>query len=374
MKTKICEILQIDLPIFAFSHCRDVVAEVTRAGGMGVLGISGYSPAQLEQELHWIDEHTDGKPYGVDILIPNKYEESARHSNGRPALPDENQCFLKKLCDDAGIPPLPAGEADRMFDEFLERLHMTPEAAEELFEVVLRHPNVQLLVNALGAPPRHKVDELHAKGIKVGSLVGRLDHVAAQIEAGVDVLVAQGSEAGGHTGTITSMILWPQVVDAAGDIPVLAAGGIGRGRQMAAALALGAEGIWCGSIWLGTDKSDLTPEMKQRLFHAKSEEAIQSRMLSGKPCRMLRSKLSDAFEQPGAPKPLQMPLQTISTFEARTRIERARASDYMSYPVGQIVGDMNGETTVKEIVYGLLNEFLDATERLHRLVHAEDEA
>lgn len=374
MKTKVCEMLQIELPIFAFSHCRDVVAEVTRAGGMGVLGISGYSPAQLEQELRWIDEHTDGKPYGVDILIPNKYEASAKRSNERPTLPEENQRFLKKLCDNAGIPPLPTSEGDRMFDEFLERLHMTPEAAEELFEVVLRHPNVKLLVNALGTPPKHKVDELHTGGIKVGSLVGRLDHVAAQIDAGIDVLIAQGCEAGGHTGTITSMVLWPQVVDAAGDIPVLAAGGVGRGRQMAAALALGADGIWCGSIWLGTDKSDLSPEMKQRIFDAKSEEAVQSRALTGKPCRMLKSKLSEAFEQPGAPKPLQMPLQTISTFEARTRIERARASDYMSYPVGQVVGDMTGETTVKEIVYGLLNEFLDATERLHRLVHAEDQA
>nr|WP_180203585.1 nitronate monooxygenase [Pseudomonas sp. SbOxS1]NYU03312.1 nitronate monooxygenase [Pseudomonas sp. SbOxS1] len=369
MKTKVCEMLSIDLPIFAFSHCRDVVAEVSRAGGMGVLGVSGFTPEQLEQELTWIDEHIDGKPYAVDILIPNKYAASGNPTEKRrPELPAENQLFLKKLCDDAGIAPLPETEVERMVSEYMDRLHMTPESAEELIEVALRHPLVKLVVNALGTPPKEKVRELQARGVKVGSLVGRLDHAKAQVEAGVDLLVAQGSEAGGHTGTITSMVLWPQVVDAVAPIPVLAAGGIGRGRQMAAALAMGADGIWCGSIWLGTDKSELTPEMKARLFAARSEEAIQSRAMTGKPCRMLRSKFTDAFEQPGAPKPLAMPLQTLSVFEARARIERARASDFLTHPVGQIVGDMHGETTVKEIFYDLLSDFLDSAERLATLV------
>ncbi|WP_160108199.1 nitronate monooxygenase [Pseudomonas izuensis] len=368
MKTKVCEMLGIELPIFAFSHCRDVVAEVSKAGGMGVLGVSGFSPEQLEQELMWIDEHIEGHPYAVDILIPNRYEQSAARLQGLPPLPEANQRFLGKLCDDAGMAPLPAGESQRMVEEYLERLHMTPESAEELIEISLRHPLVKLVVNALGTPPRHKVDELHARGVKVGSLVGRLDHAKAQVEAGVDIIIAQGSEAGGHTGTVSSMVLWPQVVDAVAPIPVLAAGGIGRGRQMAAAMAMGAEGVWCGSIWLGTDKSELAPEMKQRLFDARSEEAIQSRVMTGKPCRMLRSKLTEAFEQPGAPKPLPMPLQTISVYETRTRIERAHAVDYMSHPVGQIVGDMHGETTVKEIFYNMLSEYLDATERLQALV------
>jgi NAD(P)H-dependent flavin oxidoreductase YrpB (nitropropane dioxygenase family) len=368
MKTQVCEMLGIELPIFAFSHCRDVVAEVSKAGGMGVLGVSGFSPEQLERELTWIDEHIDGHAYAVDILIPNRYEQSVARLQGLPALPDVNQQFLARLCDDAGMAPLPADESHAMVLAYLERLHMTPESAEELIEIAIRHPLVKLVVNALGTPPRHKVDELHARGLKVGSLVGRVDHAKAQVAAGVDIIIAQGSEAGGHTGTVSSMVLWPQVVDAVAPIPVLAAGGIGRGRQMAAAMAMGAEGVWCGSIWLGTDKSELEPEMKQRLYAARSEEAIQSRVMTGKPCRMLRSKLTEAFEQPDAPKPLPMPLQTISVFETRTRIERAHAVDYMTHPVGQIVGDMHGETTVKEIFYNMLSEYLDATERLQALI------
>ncbi|MET0380027.1 MAG: nitronate monooxygenase family protein [Spongiibacteraceae bacterium] len=370
MKTKICEMFGIELPLFAFSHCRDVVAEVSRAGGMGVFGISGFTPAQLEVELTWIDNEVGDRPYAVDILIPNTYEKPATNTiDFSKQIPEANQRFLKEMCDKAAIPALPDGDTERLIAEYLKRTHMTPETAEELVEVAVRHPKVKLLVNALGTPPKHKVDALHARGLKVGSLVGRVDHAKAQIEAGVDLLVAQGSEAGGHTGTISSMILWPQVVDAVAPVPVLAAGGIGRGRQMAAALTLGAEGVWCGSIWLGTDKSDLLPEMKQRLYAAKSEDAIQSRCQTGKPCRMLRSKFSDAWEQPGAPKTLPMPLQTLSTREAVARIDRAHAADYMSYPVGQVVGDMNGETTVRQVVYDMLNELVEATERLQTMVN-----
>jgi NAD(P)H-dependent flavin oxidoreductase YrpB (nitropropane dioxygenase family) len=191
---------------------------------------------------------------------------------------------------------------------------------------------------------------------------------ARQMAAGVDLLVAQGSEAGGHTGTISSMVLWPQVVDAAAPLPVLAAGGIGRGRQMAAALALGAEGVWCGSIWLGTTESELTADLRERFYAARSEDAVQSRAITGKPCRTLKSRFTEAYEQPGAPKPLPMPLQSIAITEARLRFERAHAKEWLSYPVGQIVGDMKGDTTVRQVVQEMLAEFADSVERLGTLI------
>src|SRR5690554_695832 len=366
MRTKVCEMLGVELPIFAFSHCRDVVAEVSRAGGFGVLGAIGFTPERLEEELAWIDAHVDGKPYGVDILIPNKYEKTrVGDFDLKKMIPDQNQQFLKRLCEEGKIPELPEGEA--ILAEELARTRMTPEDAEALVDVALRHP-IKMIVNALGTPPKHKVDQLHKHGLLVGSLVGKLDHAKAQVEAGVDILIAQGSEAGGHTGTVSSMVLWPQIVDAVAPVPVLAAGGIGRGRQMAAALALGADGIWCGSVWLGTDKSDLQPELKDRMYHAKSEDAIQSRSLTGKPCRMLRSKFSDAWQQTDAPQPLPMPLQTFSTLETRRRIERAHAADYMSYPVGQIVGDMRHETSIRQVIHEMLEEFIDSFERLNHLL------
>jgi NAD(P)H-dependent flavin oxidoreductase YrpB (nitropropane dioxygenase family) len=247
---------------------------------------------------------------------------------------------------------------------------MTKAESLACLETALKHP-IRLVVNALGTPPREMVDRVHGMGIKVGSLVGKVEHALAQKEAGVDLIVAQGSEAGGHTGTITSMILWPSVVDAVAPIPVLGAGGIGRGRQMAAALALGCEGIWCGSIWLGTKQSDLLPEMKELLYGAKADQAVQSRSRTGKPARMLKSKLTEAWEQQGAPKFAGMPWQTMINTEPRLRIERARNKEFLTCPVGQIVGDMKEENTVKQVIFDILTEFADTSERMMTLVMEE---
>lgn len=372
MRTKVTEMFGIDLPIFAFSHCRDVVAETSRAGGMGVLGIATHTFEHLEEELKWIDAHTDGKPYGVDILMPNQFERVGEQKfDPDHLLPKGHQDFVNDLLAHADIPPLPVADRKELLAERISHINIVPEEGEKLLKLALSHPQVKLAVNALGAPPRHLVEYCHDRGVKVGSLIGKPEHARAQKEAGVDLVVAQGSEAGGHTGKISSMVLWPQVVDAMGDIPVLAAGGIGRGRQVAAALALGCEGVWCGSIWLGTAQSDLLPEMKQRLYEAKSEDAIQTRMWTGKPCRILRSKLTDAFEQQGAPAPLKYPLEVFLLAEARLRINRAKASDFMSNPVGQIVGDIKEESSVRRIVEDMLGEYLDSIERLNLLMEAE---
>jgi NAD(P)H-dependent flavin oxidoreductase YrpB (nitropropane dioxygenase family) len=372
MQTQVCQMFGIDLPIFAFSHCRDVVVEVSRAGGMGVLGITGFTREQLEIELAWIDDHIGGKPYGVDILMPNKYAEVGTMKLDLDLLlPQSHRDFVRKICDDAGIAPLPPAESAQLLDAKLAQIQMTPAESEELVEVAFRHPGIKLMVNALGTPPRHLVERAHSFGIKVGSMVGKVEHVAAQKAAGVDLLIAQGMEAGGHTGSISSMVLWPQVVDAMAPAPVLAAGGIGRGRQMAAALALGASGVWCGSIWLGTTSSDVSPDVKQRLFAAGSEDAVQRRSFSGKSCRILKSKFTEAWEQPGAPVPLPMPLQTILIAESKLRIDRGNAKEYVTYPVGQIVGDMREECTVRQVVYDMLNEFVESAERMGKLVESE---
>jgi NAD(P)H-dependent flavin oxidoreductase YrpB (nitropropane dioxygenase family) len=369
MRTRLTEMFGIETPIFAFSHCRDVVVEVSKAGGLGVLGVGYYTAEQLERELKWIDEHIEGRPYGVDLLMPNNADEAVESRKIQPEdLPQEQVQFLRKLLDDAGIARLPEG--DDLLRREIAQITMTKPESLACLETALTHP-IKLVVNALGTPPKEMVDRVHGMGIKVGSLVGKVEHARAQLEAGVDLLVAQGAEAGGHTGTISSMILWPSVVDAAAPVPVLGAGGIGRGRQMAAALALGCEGIWCGSIWLGTRQSDLLPEMKERLYAAKAEEAVQSRSRTGKPARLLKSKLTEAWEKPGAPKFLPMPYQTMVNTEARLRIERARSREFLTCPVGQIVGDMKEEATVKQVIFDLLNEFADASERFYEIVNAE---
>ncbi|RZL87777.1 MAG: nitronate monooxygenase [Variovorax sp.] len=358
-----CSMFNIEIPVFGFSHCRNVVAEITRAGGLGCLGTAYYTPEELEVELKWIDEQVGDKPYGVNLLLPQKYETVGEALDTARLSPDHVK-WQRELLDAAGIPPLPAGEREELMQAELGRLHMTPEFAGGLLDVALRHPNVKLVVSALGSPPRAILERLHAHGIKVGAMTGKVEHALKHKEAGLDLVIAQGTEAAGHTGVVSSMVLWPEVVDAVAPMPVLAAGGIGRGRQMVAAFALGAQGIWCGSIWHGTRESDLTDEMKQLLFQAKSGDAVQTRSKTGKPGRMLRSKYTEAWLQPDAPKPLPMPWQSVLNVEARLRIDRARALDYMTCPVGQIVGSINQESSVRQVIYDILDEFADTMEGL----------
>lgn len=368
MKTDATRLFDIELPIFAFTHCRDVVVEVSKAGGMGILGIAGFTAEQVEQELRWIDEHIDDKPYGVDLLIPSTYEDVGTEKQDlNRLLPASHRNFVRKLADDAGMPPLP----QQLLAEEAHAINATPQEGQLLLEVALRHP-VKLVVNALGTPQREQVRALQARGIRVASLIGNAAHARAQVDAGVDMIIAQGTEAGGHTGKIASMVLWPQIVDLVHPLPVLAAGGIGRGRQMAAALALGAAGVWCGSIWLGTRESEVLPALKERLFAAQSEDAVQTRSLTGKPCRALKSKYTEAWEHADAPEMLPMPLQMLLWLEPRRRAERGNFKDWMSYPVGQIVGDMHGETSVRQVIREMLEELAEASERLGNLMGTDE--
>ena len=190
-----------------------------------------------------------------------------------------------------------------------------------------------------------------------------------QKKTGVDAIVAQGTEAGGHTGTVASLPLIPQVVDAVSPTPVLAAGGISRGRQIAAAFALGAQGVWTGTIWLGTRESELTPMEKEVLFKAKSEDAVQRKWMTGKTGRMIRSKASEAWEQPGAPRHLKPPLQNILYHGARIRIEKAHRDDLCSFPAGQVVGNMKEETSVRQVMQDLMQEYIDTAERISPLIN-----
>ncbi|MBD25533.1 MAG: monooxygenase [Candidatus Marinimicrobia bacterium] len=370
MHTAATDLLGIDVPIFAFSHCRDVVVEVSKAGGFGCLGAGYYTKDQLKEELTWIDDHIEGKPYGIDVLMPNKHAPLGTVKIDPTSLPREQSDFLKRLLDNAGVPELPKSEYEAMIRKEIEKVNMTRSESESLFDTALEHP-IKMVVNALGVPSKEQVERMQSRDIRVGALVGKPEHAIKQKEAGVDIIIAQGSEAGGHTGTISSMVLWPQIIDAVAPLPVLAAGGIGRGRQMAAAMAMGCAGIWCGSIWLGTKQSDLLPEEKECLFEGRSEDAIQSRSRTGKPARVLRSKLTEAWEQPTAPPFLPMPLQTLVTMEARLRINRGKAKEYMSPPVGQIVSSINDEGSVKQLIFDMLMEFTDCVERLNSSIEAK---
>jgi NAD(P)H-dependent flavin oxidoreductase YrpB (nitropropane dioxygenase family) len=373
MRTSVASRLGCEVPIFAFSHCRDVVVEVTRAGGFGVLGASTFSPDHLEQELRWIDDHVGGKPYGVDIIIPTTYDREAEAAvDPEKLIPAGHRAFMEKMLAAEGVPELPDDERARVHHEIVTgRGAMTPDGARRLLDVTLNHKQVTLVVSALGAPPADVVARLKERGIMIGALCGKAQHALRQKAAGVELIIAQGTEAGGHTGDIATMVLVPQVVEACPDIPVLAAGGISRGSQIAAALALGAEGVWTGTIWLGTRESELTPFEKDAVFAARAEDAVRRKARTGKTVRMIRSKLSEAWEQPGAPPYLPTPLQGILYNEMHARVVRAQRRDLYSFPVGQSVTSVNEETSVREVMLRLQTEYLAATERMMAIAEAE---
>jgi NAD(P)H-dependent flavin oxidoreductase YrpB (nitropropane dioxygenase family) len=371
MKTRLCEELGMEYPIFAFSHCRDVVAAVTNAGGFGVLGALAFTPEQLAIELDWIDAHVGGRPYGVDVVMPASYAGSgdlpANASNAElqaildDYIPESHRRYVEEVLERYGVPPLPAEEGVHRL------LGWTHEGARPLVDIALSHP-IKLLANALGPPPPDVVEMAHNHGVKVAALVGSVSQAESQVRNNVDIIVASGYEAGGHTGEITTMVLTPDVVDAVAPLPVLAAGGIGTGRQIAAALALGAEGVWMGSLWLTTAESDMPPHLIQKLLAAGSRDTARSRALTGKPARQLRTAWTAAWEAPESPGTLPMPLQYMLTAEAQRRIARSDVQELQGIPVGQIVSRMNTVKPVKQVMYELLEGLGEASERLSGLL------
>ena len=371
MRTELCDRLGIEFPIFAFTHCRDVVAAVSQAGGFGVLGAVGFSPEQLEVECRWIDEHVGDKPYGVDLVIPQKYEGMGEidpaklEEHLREMIPLRHREFAAKLLADHGVPELPPENRAR------ELLGWTAATAAPQVEVALKHPKVRLIANALGTPPQEVIDRVHKSGRLVAALCGRVHQAVRHAKSGIDIIIAQGTEGGGHTGEIGSLVLWPQVIEAVAPVPVLAAGGIGSGRQIAAALAMGAQGVWTGSLWLTVEEAEAEPAQLDSYLRATSEDTVRSRSWTGKPCRMLRNEWTEAWEQADSPKPLGMPLQGMVTMDAIARTSRYAASGQAQRvafnPVGQVVGMMKEIRSCREVIYDLVEDYFAATERLSAL-------
>jgi len=378
MNNRICDMLGIEFPLVAFSHCRDVVAAVSRAGGMGVFGGVNCSPKTLEEELSWIDAHVDGKPYGLDIIVPNKVEGKGEQLDPEAVLasiPEDMKRFTNEVMLRHGV------DAGRIADDIeavrREQVAFTDNlrggTAAAILEVAFRHP-IRLIANALGIPPQVMLELGQRHNVPVAALVGTRDHAMSQVAAGVDIIIAVGGEAGGHTGDISTMVLIPDVCNALAqigdDTPVLAAGGIATGAQMAAAMAMGASGVWCGSVWLTTTEAETTPTVKEKMLKATSANTVRSRSRTGKPTRQLQSAWSDAWSSKGAPEPLEMPLQGILTRPAMVRVDKLAegghegAKEIASYFVGQTVGLMNEEKSCRSVVYEFMQDYAEAVERL----------
>ena len=376
MKTDICKKLGIEYPIFAFTHCRDVVVAVSKAGGIGVLGAVGYSPEQLKEELDWIDEHIGEYPYGVDTVIPQKYEGMDEKNpeqlleSLQKMIPDGHRKFVEDLLSANGVPEAPETNGPKG-----GLLGWTEATAEPQIEEALKHKNVKLIANALGTPPADMIKKIQDKGVLIGALCGKIKQAVAHKEAGLDFIIAQGGEGGGHTGEIGSIVLWPQIVDAVDGLPVLAAGGIGNGRQMAAAMSTGVQGVWCGSLWLAVEEAAAQPAEKDSYLNATSEDTIRSKAWTGKPARMLKNKWTEAWENPENPDPLPMPLQGMITFDAMRRTSMYAGSgntqEVSFNAAGQVIGQVKQIESVKDVIFRIINEYLDSVERLNELLPKE---
>ncbi|MGB8650688.1 MAG: nitronate monooxygenase family protein [Mycobacteriales bacterium] len=368
MRTPLSDEFGLDFSLFAFTYQPDVVIEVCKAGGLGVLGAVRFTPQELKEALDHIEAGIGGRPYGVDVVMPAKthavagMEVSEMHDMLEKMIPQEHKDFVERVLDQYGVAKLPEGaETGR------DLLSWNDTEAREQVALALERPDVKLIVNALGAPPADVVEQAHQAGVKVAALIGRKDHALKQIANGVDIIVAQGTEAGGHSGDVATMVLVPEVVDAVGDRPVLAAGGIGSGRQVAAALALGAQGVWTGSMWLNTVECGQSDVMYQKFHEATSSDAVRSRAYTGKPARQLRTAWTEAWDDPANPDPLGMPLQYMLCAEAQDRIRRSGNKDLMGTPIGQLVGSFTEVRTVAEVIRTLREDYDRAVASLPRL-------
>lgn len=371
MRTPLCAELGIEFPIFAFTHCRDVVVAVSKAGGFGVLGAVGFTPEQLEIELNWIDENIGDHPYGVDIVIPNKYEGMDSNMSGdelaemlRTMVPQQHLDFAKKILGDHGVPI--SEETD---ENALQLLGWTEATATPQVEVALQHPKMTLIANALGTPPADMIEHIHASGRKVAALCGSPGQARKHADAGVDIIIAQGGEGGGHAGEVGSIVLWPQVVKEVAPVPVLAAGGIGSGGQIAAALAMGCQGAWSGSQWLMVEEAENTAVQQQTYAAASSRDTVRSRSFTGKPCRMLKNDWTTAWETAGNPEPLGMPLQYMVSGMAVAATHRYpdQTIDVAFNPVGQVVGQLTKVEKTATVIERWVQEYVDASTRLDEL-------
>ena len=381
MKTPICEMFDIEFPLIAFTHCRDVVVAVSKAGGMGVFGAVAHPPDRLEEELRWIDEHIEGKPYGIDLIVPNKMAEVSVGGLNRDkveaAIPQEYFQFA------AGILAQHDISAEGLYsfrdETFRASQNMQASGAAETLEVAFSHP-IKLVANALGVPPTIMLEMGKRHGVQVAALVGAKKHAVRQVQAGVDVLIAAGGEAGGHCGDVSTLVLIPEIhaaIQPYGDIPILAAGGIVTGRQMAACMAMGAAGVWTGSVWLTTSEAETNPIVKEKMLHASSRDTVRSKARTGKYSRQLRSPWTDAWEAGDSPTPLPMPLQSLVTEPALGRVDKlsqsghAGAKELATYWVGQGVGLMNRQMSAAAVVQEFKEDFFNAFVRLSDALETE---
>ena len=358
LHTRLNEEYGCEFPIVAFAHTRDVIAAVTNAGGIGVLGVNSLTPDEIRAEVRWIKERVGDKPFGVDLLLSASYIEGTPEEL-ESQIPEGHAQWVDQLMRDNNIPePKTPGPWGVRRVDLLRR-------ARAKFDVIIEE-QVPIFASGMGSPA-FILDELHEHGIKVWGLIGLARQAARELEAGLDLIVAQGQDSAGHTGRMGTFSLVPEVVDVARahDTPILAAGGITTGQHLAAALMLGAEGVWTGTIWQATHESETTMARKKMLVEAGSQDAWICVPYDGKRNRMLRSKFGEAWDQPGAPEPLPMPLQGMLVGKLVEAIDDHQVEGWLSVPAGQGVSFVREVKPARQVLFDLVEGARDAFDRVY---------
>jgi NAD(P)H-dependent flavin oxidoreductase YrpB (nitropropane dioxygenase family) len=346
-RTALCDRLGIDVPVFAFSHSLEVTAAVSRAGGYGVFGTTHDEPDQIREHARALTELCEGRPFGLDLLLPALAVETDDRVEAEAAIPQPHKEFVQKLREKHNVPAATQGH---LFTRHVRSKELFDAQAEAVLA-----SRANLFAMAVGTPPE-LVARAKAAGQVTLSLIGSPRHVPRTLSAGVDLIVAQGYDAGAHTGTVGTMSLVPQVVQLAAGVPVIAAGGIATGGQLAAALAMGAQGVWTGTIWLASKEHALDPFLTEQILHAGSEDTVITRSWSGKTLRMVRSGWSDEWAAPGAPAPLKMPYQQVLVGELNAAVHEHRVKSLMWTAAGQSVAYLTEVRTVEEIMQQLIED------------------
>ncbi|MCY3657047.1 MAG: nitronate monooxygenase family protein [Chloroflexota bacterium] len=358
LHTRLCEEYGAEFPIVAFAHTKDVIAAASNAGAIGVLGASSSTPDELDSDIRWIKERVGDKPFGIDLIIPASFVQG-NLEDLEAMIPQEHRDFVDGLMRDNEMPE-PKNEPSGSIDPGLF------ERAQKQLEVIIEH-QIPIFASGLGSPA-FIMDRLHDAGTKAWGLIGLRRQAVRELEAGVDTIIAQGGDSGGHSGRIGTFSLVPEVTMARDQIRpeslVLAAGGVTTGRHIAAAIALGADGIWCGTIWQATNESETEMYAKQKLLDAVIEDAVQSRATSGKPVRQVRSKWTEAWDAPEAPDPLPMPLQPMLVAKIKQSIDDHHLEDWSGPAAGQGVGHIKAIKPARQVIFDLMEEAQDAMDRL----------
>jgi NAD(P)H-dependent flavin oxidoreductase YrpB (nitropropane dioxygenase family) len=364
LRTKLCETLGIEYPIVAFTHCKDVVAAVTNAGAFAVMGETHHSPDEIAADIKWIREKVGDKPFGIDLVFPASVPPEATIDELKAKIPEEQREYTEEIKRRHELPTA------KNTPELYDLGWMTQDLPRKQLEVVLDE-KVAVLAAGLGSP-QFVLDSAHERGVQVWSLVGKPRQAKRALESGVDAIIAQGIDAGGHTGNIGTFSIVPQIRAIAGDTPVIAAGGITTGRHLAGAITLGAAGVWTGTVWLASRESDRDMIIKEKILAANATDTRYSDCVSGFTMRTLNSKWHEEWASPDAPDPAPAPYQLLLFADVKQIAVDWNIESFLTEAAGQGVDFVTKMKPAKQIVNDMVEEALDVFEEVTGVFPGED--